>query len=63
MGIVSAIQRSKGEFADYIQTDAAIHPGSSGGALINKKGELIGNQQCFSLEPRHRESENWIRAS
>ncbi|MFL0810176.1 MAG: trypsin-like peptidase domain-containing protein [Agarilytica sp.] len=29
-------------FEDFIQTDAAIHPGSSGGALIDVYGDLIG---------------------
>ncbi len=47
MGIVSALQGGEGEFADYMQTDAGIHPGSSGGALINKKGELIGINSAF----------------
>ncbi len=44
-GIVSALGRSgivRGNYEDFIQTDAAINPGNSGGALINSKGELIG---------------------
>ncbi|NQY79014.1 MAG: trypsin-like peptidase domain-containing protein [Candidatus Caenarcaniphilales bacterium] len=44
-GIVSALGR-KGlgieGYEDFIQTDASINPGSSGGALINLRGELIG---------------------
>jgi serine protease Do len=47
MGIVSATQRGEGEYADYIQTDAGIHPGSSGGALINRQGKIIGINSAF----------------
>ena len=45
MGIVSATGRSHlgiNLLEDFIQTDAAINPGSSGGALANAKGELVG---------------------
>lgn len=43
-GIVSALHRSLGEdpFVDLIQTDAPISPGNSGGALVNREGEIIG---------------------
>src|SRR5262249_6315391 len=44
-GIVSALGRSGLSVEGYehfIQTDAPINPGTSGGALINLKGELIG---------------------
>ena len=47
-GIVSAKGRSmpnyRGEFKieSFIQTDAAVNPGNSGGALVNKQGELVG---------------------
>ncbi|MCO7189365.1 MULTISPECIES: DegQ family serine endoprotease [unclassified Pseudoalteromonas] len=44
-GIVSALGRSglniEG-YEDFIQTDAAINQGNSGGALVNLRGELIG---------------------
>lgn len=53
-GIVSAKGRSmaqSGEFKieSFIQTDAAVNPGNSGGALVNKKGELVGiNTMIYS---------------
>ncbi len=53
LGIVSATGRSlEGRLAtyeDFIQTDAAINRGNSGGALINARGELVGiNTAIFS---------------
>ncbi|MFN5517409.1 MAG: Do family serine endopeptidase, partial [Bacteroidota bacterium] len=47
-GIISAkgrninILKDKGSIESFIQTDAAVNPGNSGGALVNLRGELIG---------------------
>ena len=49
-GIVSALGRTNvTDVSSFIQTDAAVNPGNSGGALVNLTGELIGvNTAIFS---------------
>jgi serine protease Do len=52
-GIISAKGRetgaSEGAFEDFLQTDASINRGNSGGALVNTNGELLGiNSQILS---------------
>ena len=41
-GIVSAKARDLGRNQSFIQTDAAVNPGNSGGALVNTNGDLVG---------------------
>jgi serine protease Do len=49
-GIVSAIRNLDGQ--NYVQTDVAINPGSSGGALVNRtNGKIIGITSAAILPP------------
>jgi serine protease DegQ len=49
-GIVSGFHRTNvglGPYQDFIQTDAAIYPGHSGGALVDLRGDLVGINTAF----------------
>ena len=54
-GIISAVGRlnaiSDGQRVPYIQTDAAVNPGNSGGPLINAAGQVIGINTAISTAP------------
>jgi S1-C subfamily serine protease len=49
-GIISGLHRNSvgiEQYEDFIQTDAAIYPGNSGGALVNLRGELVGISTAY----------------
>jgi S1-C subfamily serine protease len=55
-GIVSGLHRANvglGPYEDFIQTDAAIYPGNSGGALVDLRGDLVGINTAFIATGRN----------
>jgi len=58
MGIISGLDRSientgDTSLVDLIQTDAAISPGNSGGALLDEYGRVVGINEAY-LPPERR---------
>ena len=54
-GIISAVGRTNaigaGQRVPYIQTDAAVNPGNSGGPLINAAGQVVGMNTAIRQAP------------
>lgn len=64
-GIISATAREanvEGQVNSYIQTDAAINPGSSGGPLLDMNGKVIGITSAKALYAGYDEYGNMINA-
>ncbi|MBQ9949416.1 MAG: trypsin-like peptidase domain-containing protein [Clostridia bacterium] len=64
-GIISAVNRTvniDGRTNTYIQTDAAMNPGNSGGPLINSKGEVIAVNSAKTVTASYDEYGNAISA-
>ena len=66
-GIVSALGRfglQSNTYEDYIQTDALVHQGNSGGALIDVQGRLLGiNTLIYTSDSQHRSASTGIGIS